>query len=86
MELGFDTIGNATVIAYDREPVPVTDPWIAGSAYFGSWGLSHPLRWPPSQFGDDWSAPLAREEADAVAASFRSIEHLRRSSTSWRCG
>jgi hypothetical protein len=41
VELGFDTIGNATIIAYDREPVLVTDPWVEGSAYFGSWGLSH---------------------------------------------
>jgi hypothetical protein len=41
VELGFDTIGNATIIAYDREPVLVTDPWVEGSAYFGSWALSH---------------------------------------------
>ena len=41
MDLGFDTIGNATLICYDRGPVLVTDPWVRGSAYFGSWGLSH---------------------------------------------
>lgn len=41
MDLGFDTIGNATLICYDRGPVLVTDPWVQGSAYFGSWGLSH---------------------------------------------
>ena len=41
--IGFDTIGNATIIAYDGEPVLATDPWIAGSAYFGSWGLSHEI-------------------------------------------
>ena len=41
MDVGFDTIGNATLICYDRGPVLVTDPWIVGSAYFGSWGLSH---------------------------------------------
>ena len=35
--LGFDTIGNATAICYDVEPIVVTDPWIAGDAYFGSW-------------------------------------------------
>src|SRR5215510_9859921 len=40
MELGFETIGNATVICYDREPVLVTDPWIFGRDYFGSWTLS----------------------------------------------
>jgi hypothetical protein len=41
MELGFDTIGNATLIAYDGGPVLVTDPWIEGTAYFGSWSHSH---------------------------------------------
>ena len=41
MDVGFDTIGNATLICYDRGPVLATDPWIVGSAYFGSWGLSH---------------------------------------------
>ena len=47
MDLGFETIGNATVVVHDREPVLATDPWIEGSAYFGSWGLSHPV--PPAQ-------------------------------------
>ena len=41
MDIGFDTIGNATLIAYDKGPVLATDPWIVGNAYFGSWGLSH---------------------------------------------
>ncbi len=41
------TIGNATLIAYDDNPVLVTDPWLGDEnpAYFGSWGLSH--RIPP---------------------------------------
>jgi L-ascorbate metabolism protein UlaG (beta-lactamase superfamily) len=43
MEAGFETIGNATLICYDRAPVLVTDPWIVGSAYFGSWILSHEI-------------------------------------------
>ena len=43
MDLGFETIGNATVLVHDRAPVLATDPWIQGSAYFGSWGLSHPV-------------------------------------------
>jgi hypothetical protein len=43
MEAGFETIGNATLICYDRAPVLVTDPWIVGSAYFGSWTLSHEI-------------------------------------------
>jgi hypothetical protein len=44
---GFETIGNATVICYDDEPILVTDPWIAGSAYFGSWGA--PFEIPAAQ-------------------------------------
>ena len=47
MDLGFETIGNATLVVHDREPVLVTDPWVEGSAYFGSWGLSHTV--PPEQ-------------------------------------
>ena len=43
MRIGFDTIGNALLIAYDGKPVVVTDPWFVGSAYFGSWGLSHEI-------------------------------------------
>jgi hypothetical protein len=39
--LGFETIGNATIIVHDRTPVLSTDPWIAGEPYFGSWGMSH---------------------------------------------
>lgn len=47
MRLGFETIGNATLIVFDGRPVLATDPWIAGSAYFGSWGRSHSI--PPEQ-------------------------------------
>ena len=43
MEVGFETIGNATLICHDRTPILVTDPWIVGSAYFGSWKLSHEI-------------------------------------------
>lgn len=43
----FDTIGNATVICYEDGPILATDPWIRGSAYFGSWKLSHEI--PPAQ-------------------------------------
>jgi hypothetical protein len=51
--LGFKTIGNATLICFDDDqhplgPVLITDPWLPvrgdtfnGSAYFGSWALSH---------------------------------------------
>ncbi|HLH42990.1 MAG TPA: hypothetical protein VKV74_08390 [Bryobacteraceae bacterium] len=41
--IGFETIGNATIIGYDDEPVIATDAWIAGDAYFGSWGMSHEI-------------------------------------------
>lgn len=41
MDLGFETIGNACLIAHDRGPVLATDPWLTGTAYFGSWRLSH---------------------------------------------
>jgi hypothetical protein len=43
VELGFETIGNATIIVHDKAPVLVTDPWIQGAAYFGSWRLSHEI-------------------------------------------
>lgn len=41
MDLGFETIGNACIIAHDHGPVLATDPWLHGEAYFGSWILSH---------------------------------------------
>ncbi len=43
MNLGFETIGNAILVCYDGAPILVTDPWITGGAYFGSWGLSHQI-------------------------------------------
>jgi len=48
MNLGFETCGNATLIVYDGGiPVLVTDPWILGAQYFGSWML--PYRFTPEQ-------------------------------------
>ncbi len=41
--LGFDSIGNATLILYDGTPVLATDPWIDGDAYFSSWGPTHEI-------------------------------------------
>jgi len=43
VDIGFDTIGNATLICYDKGPVLTTDPWLGASAYFGSWILKHPI-------------------------------------------
>jgi len=55
MELGFETIGNATLICHDRGPVLATDPWIRGSAYFGSWITSHEI--PPEQLAHVQACP-----------------------------
>jgi hypothetical protein len=46
--IGFETIGNATVICYDGKPILSTDPWISGDAYFGSWFL--PFKIPREQY------------------------------------
>lgn len=43
LDLGFDTVGNATAVVYDQGPLLVTDPWLGGDAYFGSWGLSYQI-------------------------------------------
>jgi len=45
--VGFETIGNATLIVYDGQPILATDPWVRGGAYFGSWTFSHAI--PPEQ-------------------------------------
>lgn len=50
MDLGFETIGNACLICHDKGPVLATDPWIKGSAYFGSWVTSHEI--PPEQLAN----------------------------------
>lgn len=49
MDLGFETCGNATLVVHDRDvPVLVTDPWVSGLQYFGSWSL--PYRFRPEQW------------------------------------
>ncbi len=45
--LGFETIGSATIIVYDGDPVLTTDAWINDDAYFGSW--AHDYAIPPAQ-------------------------------------
>lgn len=53
---GFDSIGNATILVYDDgKPVLATDPWLQGSSYFGSWGLSHEI--PEAQLRAGKEAP-----------------------------
>jgi hypothetical protein len=41
--LGFETIGNATITAFDDTPVITTDPWINGKPYFGSWSHAYQI-------------------------------------------
>ena len=43
--IGAQTIGNATVIAYDNNPILSTDPWLGDNhyAYFGSWYLPYDI-------------------------------------------
>jgi len=43
MDLGFETVGNATLVCHDKRPILVTDPWVVGTAYFGAWGRSHEI-------------------------------------------
>ncbi len=54
-DLAFETIGNATLIVHDRTPLLATDPWLSGSAYFGSWILSHEV--PEEQLASVRSCP-----------------------------
>lgn len=67
MDVGFETIGNATLICHDRRPVLVTDPWINGSAYFGSWTLSHQI--PDEQM-------MAIENSEFIWISHGHPDHL----------
>jgi hypothetical protein len=67
MDSGFDTIGNAVIIAYDRGPVLVTDPWLSDSGYFGSWTQSHEI--PEEQ-------RMAIREAQFVWISHGHPDHL----------
>ena len=43
MNLGFETMGNATLVITDGAPLLVTDPWLSGHALFGSWALGYPI-------------------------------------------
>src|SRR6266498_2047434 len=40
----FETMGNAICLLEEAgRPLLVTDPWLFGTVYFGSWALDHPL-------------------------------------------
>ena len=43
--IGVQTIGNATIVAYDKIPILSTDPWLGSDhyAYFGSWYLPYEI-------------------------------------------
>ena len=43
--IGAQTIGNATIVAYDKIPILSTDPWLGSDhyAYFGSWYLPYEI-------------------------------------------
>src|SRR5258708_39572746 len=57
-----ETFGNASLeIACDDRPLLVTDPWLFGTAYFGSWALER--------------AVDARQRARVLAAPFVWISH-----------
>ncbi|MBI1379987.1 MAG: MBL fold metallo-hydrolase [Planctomycetaceae bacterium] len=76
MDLGFETIGNATLICFDRGPLLVTDPWTHGSAYFGSWIHQHQI--PAEQMAHIQAAKyvwLSHGHPDHL--SMESLEHLR---------
>jgi hypothetical protein len=76
VELGFETIGNATVIVHDRVPVLATDPWLRGAAYFGSWVLGHEI--PPQQLEAALACPyvwISHAHPDHLSAE--SLELLR---------
>ena len=43
--IGAQTIGNATIVGYDKNPILATDPWLGSDhyAYFGSWYLPYEI-------------------------------------------
>ncbi len=44
MSISFETLGNATILMFeDGKPQFATDPWMVGTAYYGSWALEKPL-------------------------------------------
>jgi hypothetical protein len=44
MHFSFETLGNASLAFRDADrPILVTDPWLTGTCYFGSWALDRPL-------------------------------------------
>jgi hypothetical protein len=77
LQLGFETCGNATIIAYEAgKPVVVTDPWTEGQQYFGSWVL--PYQFTTEQLSAIRACPyvwLSHGHPDHL--NFPSLDHLR---------
>jgi len=55
--IGVSSVGNATLIVHDQNPLLTTDPWLGETdpAYFGSWVLSHEI--PKTQIEEILSCP-----------------------------
>jgi hypothetical protein len=76
VDLGFETIGNATLVVHDQRPVLVTDPWLFGAAYFGSWTLGYEI--PREQLESALACPyvwLSHAHPDHLSAE--SLERFR---------
>jgi hypothetical protein len=53
----FETLGNAMIqVFHDGKPVLVTDPWLQGAVYFGSWELERRLT--EAQIGNAAASPF----------------------------
>ena len=56
--ISFETMGNAVcLLIEDGTPLIVTDPWLVGTAYFGSWAQDRPLS--QNQIASCVAAPYA---------------------------
>jgi hypothetical protein len=54
----FETFGNASIqVALDQRPILVTDPWLLGTAYYGSWALEEAVS--PRQYERVLASPFA---------------------------
>ena len=67
LECGFETVGNATLILHDGGPLFATDPWIGGSAYFGSWYFRRaPADYLRHRFETGFLMPLQQQTSSIV--------------------
>ena len=59
--IGFETIGNATLTAFDGVPILTTDPWIKGNPQFGSWSHVYDI---PKQQLDNIKITIKKDICD----------------------